>query len=147
MKVQKGTLRPSRVNKTQPKPDKIEELPPAPEWLNDEGKSEWRLQVDQLDRQGLLARTDLSLLASYCNEFSLYQKYSILQENGGDYWETEKGSMGIHPHALLASRHLDKMLAIAREFGFTPAARSRISVPAGHNLEETTIKKLLKKTG
>jgi P27 family predicted phage terminase small subunit len=151
LKAKSGTLRKSRVNNNKPQFGKIEALPLAPEYLDEEGARQWRTLVDQLDRAGMLQKTDLTVLAAYCLEWAMYVKHAKAAMDGSDFYQTlsPEGvptSFQVHPCTILANRALANCLKIASEFGFTPASRSRISVPTPHNQQETTVKKLLKKT-
>lgn len=149
VKAKQGTLRPSRVNRNSPKFD-IGKVPPPPDFLNKVAAAVWVDFADQLHSHGLLQKVDHTLLASYCIEWSLYLKYAQMEDEGHDYFETKNElgvvtSMQIHPYTILADRHLKKCLEISREFGFSPMARTRISIPKDVKAQESPMAGLLKK--
>lgn len=138
-KEKKGTLEKSREKQIAVVVPKIESLPDAPEWLGQHGKKEWAEKTDMLDRMSMLHKTDLGVLAMLCHEFENYVKaeadaakigryYSVEDENGQvKYW-------GIHPAHTQAQQHLKAYIQLCNEFGFSPAARSRISMPTSEKI-------------
>lgn len=81
----------------------------------------------------MLSKLDLALIASYCNEMALYREME-LKVRGNDRAIAIKDTNGtlrkldIVAYQKIAHLALEKALAIAREFGFTPAARTKISM-------------------
>ena len=72
IKQLKGTLRADRQLKDEMKPAKIVDLPYPPEYLNDDGKKEWYNIIKEYHKLGMISKLDLSMLALYCNEISIY---------------------------------------------------------------------------
>lgn len=122
MKVLEGTLRKDRLNPDEPKPEVITIPPPMPPGLSKAGQAQWKKLTLELSKIGLLTTIDLEQLAAYCNEIS-------------GYWEAEKKrkkekSMAkIRAHFDMSQKHLKAAKDLAVQFGFTPASRSKISVP------------------
>ncbi len=52
----------------EPQPDAS--APMCPRWLDAAAKAEWRRLVPQLQSMGVLAKTDLGVLAGYCRQWS-----------------------------------------------------------------------------
>lgn len=137
-KAKKGTLRKCRIVKEKVVPPKIASLPDPPEWLGDFGRLEWKVKVDQLDRMNMLHKTDLGLLAILCLE---WQNYVIAEQNMVDtsrWYEVFKDGQctykGIHPLHTIAQQHLKSYITLCNEFGFSPASRSRISMPTDEKI-------------
>jgi P27 family predicted phage terminase small subunit len=149
IKKQQGTLKSNRVNKNAPAFG-IEPVPDPPAYLTKWGIAEWNRLADQLHRQGLLQKTDWSMLGAACLEWQCYVQHREEQQDVGSYYKIP-GKFGdsVQPHPLHynGNNHLKNYVAICREFGFTPAARSKISVPQDLNKKQSPISSVLKKTG
>lgn len=133
MKILEGTYRKDRTAPNEPKPEVVLIPPQMPDGLNEFGQKEWEKMTLELTKIGLLTTIDSSQLAAYCNEI-------------GNYWECERARRdvivrqdtdeGKEAAALfyknyfdMAQKHLNHARAIAVQFGFTPASRSRINAP------------------
>jgi P27 family predicted phage terminase small subunit len=133
IKKQRGTDQPCRILKDEMQPAPLVEYPLPPDWLTPDGQSEWHNVVSGLHALGMLSKLDLAMVASYCNEMALYREME-LKVRGNDRAIAIKDTNGtlrkldIVAYQKIAHLALDKALAIAREFGFTPAARTKISM-------------------
>ena len=133
MKIIEGTYRKDRTVPNEPTPEVVTIPPPMPDNLNEYGQREWEKMTLELTKIGMLTTIDSSQLAAYCNEM-------------GNYWECEAARRKVRNEDLseeamdaaamffknyfdMAQKHLNHARAIAIQFGFTPAARTRISVP------------------
>lgn len=93
--------------------------PSCPSWLDKEGKAEWKRQVKQLDKQGILQITDRAVLACWCeawSELCAAKKLAAALENLDDRPKLVR----------LKNAAVERLLRIAQHFGFSPAARARI---------------------
>lgn len=136
-KAKKGTLQKCRAtNKPAAAPPAltIQGPPPPPEWLGEFGRKEWLEKTDMLDRLKILHKTDLGLLAMLCREWENYIDAEKKAKEVNRYYETEKGYIGIHPLHTIAQQHLKAYIQLCNEFGFSPASRSRISMPADEKI-------------
>lgn len=147
------------LGKNEPKP--IPKAPKCPSWLDKEAKKEWRRIAPQLEKLGLLTQIDMAALVIYCESWSLYKRAMIfIHENGesrvkyerdedGQIMKDEEGqplikSITVYPEVLRAEKATETIRRFCQEFGFTPAARSRIQVP-GADEPDDDIEKLLSK--
>lgn len=141
-KAKKGTLQKcrSKNNVVPPAALKIEAPPPPPKWLDEFGAQEWRDKTDLLDRLKILHKTDLGLLAMLCREWENYvaaekdaktvnRYYQVVSPKSG-----EVTYIGIHPAHTIAQQHLKAYIQLCNEFGFSPASRSRISMPTDEKI-------------
>ena len=143
IKKLKGTAREGRLLKNEMPVVKIDGLPPAPDWLDEIGKAEWRIIVESLDRVNVLAKTDLALVAIYCNEVSVYiESEKILRSRTRAHLIKDNDGAVIGSRVVayqrIANDSLKKLLSLAAEFGFTPSARTRIGIEKGDKKNATS---------
>ena len=122
IKEMKGTLRPCRVKKNEPRPQG--ELVPTqpPKSLSKRGKELWQYALEQMPPHVITA-VDGALFERWCtlqDQFldvaKVVQSGNLLDENGG------------MSGALRAELQLNSsILTIEKELGFTPASRTKIS--------------------
>ena len=129
LKVLQGNPGKRALPKGEPKPDSGR-LPSAPRWLSDEAKREWKRIAPRLHAVGLLTEVDGLALAMLCEAFAQYMAAKTVVDNEGLLLVSEKGNSYQHPAAGLMTQARGELMKWAREFGMTPAARSRISVQA-----------------
>lgn len=131
IKKLQGTDRADRVLVNEMMPAKLEYAPSAPEWMSDDAKEEWNSACDQLLDLDMLHRVDLGMLAAYCQEMANFIQAtvqlkreghinSIVREDGTVYQQPS-------PWVSIKNSYLKNAQSIARDFGFTPAARTKIS--------------------
>lgn len=101
----------------------------APDFLDDTGKAEWARLVPMLIANRMLTEGDRTALAAYCNAYSRWRKAeAIVAQSASMVFKTPTGYVQQIPHIGIANRYLDTMIKLAAEFGFTPAARSRLHI-------------------
>jgi P27 family predicted phage terminase small subunit len=129
--------RPLNTNEPQPTPD----IPTRPEWLNAEAKREWGRVVPELHRLGLLTVVDRGALARYCQAWGrMVQAEKAIDEKGSTF-ETANGYPQIRPEVTIAQKYSALCARICVEFGFTPSARGRLTIPG--QKEEDPFEKFL----
>lgn len=135
VKVLEGTYRPDRANANEVQPERLAEIPDPPEGLGEWGVREWGIVCRWLHNVGNLASTDLSLIAAYCNEVSNYWEYDAQVKKGAVIPIKNKDGLVIrvqkNPFTALRKDALDAALKLATQFGFTPAARTRLTNGGG----------------
>jgi P27 family predicted phage terminase small subunit len=123
------------LNKAEPQPGVPIEPPPAPEFLSDYARAEWDRVAKELYRLRLLTTVDIAPLAAYCESYAAWRTaVEKLREMaardpvmGALMIKTRHGSVMQNPLFLTMRQAANDMVRYASEFGFTPAARSRIS--------------------
>jgi P27 family predicted phage terminase small subunit len=137
MKIIEGTYRADRVAPNEPKPEVVNIPPPMPDGLNEYGQREWEKMTLELTKIGILTTIDSSQLAAYCNEIGNYWECEKARKEvyatGGSDEELEAAAMFYKNYFDMAQKHLKQARDIAIQFGFTPASRTRISVPKKEN--------------
>lgn len=100
--------------------------PGCPNWLSKEGKAEWRRQVKQLTALGVIGEIDRPLLAAFCEAWSEFVVAVDTLEEVGLTITTEKGYVLPHPLVAIKNAAVERMKALGQQFGFSPAARTRL---------------------
>lgn len=108
-----------------------------PEWLTDEGKAEWERLAGILARSGLLKATDYQMFANYCQAAGevAYLEGQFVKERAY-LVEDPKGRIMVNPAMRILSQRKQELMSIAKEFGFTPSMRARLSVLSTVKKEE-----------
>ena len=117
-----------RLNHGEPRPGARERVPSAPQWLSLEAKKHWRRVAPRLHAAGLLTEVDVVGLAMLCEALAQYVEGKEIAEREGAIAISDQGNVYQHPAIGLMKTARTDVLRWAREFGMTPAARSRISV-------------------
>lgn len=128
LKLLQGTHRPDRAPANEPAPET--QAPSCPSWLHAEAKREWRRLLPELETLGLVAVVDRAALAAYCQAYATWWRMERdLDEHGETQINSRSGLESARPQVGMRDRALAQMKAFLVEFGLTPAARSRVSVP------------------
>ena len=125
LKTMRGTARPCRLNDKEPHPEKLESLAP-PEELHDSERECWNNVITGLQNAGIATVVDISALTAYCKAWCGWIAEIKIIEKEGSVVTGGTGGPIINPHVRIANDYFKQMLAIWREFGMTPSARSRI---------------------
>ena len=83
----------------------------------------------QLSKLNLITHLDRGALATYCGAYALWAESMVQIQKYGAMVKSPTGYPMQSPYLAIANRQAELMMRIASEFGFTPASRSRISVP------------------
>ena len=106
LKLLSGETRPSRINRNEPKPGPVGEVP---DWLSVQGRKEWGRLAPMLERTGVLTEADAESLAEMCEAKAAF-KLRLLDD-------------GRFPTDLWRA-----IAAMEARFGLTPSDRSRLTV-------------------
>lgn len=129
------------LNRKEPRPG-AGKMPSAPRWMSLEAKRQWRRLAPKLYAAGLLTEVDGLGLAMLCEAVGQYVEGKEIVEKEGAIAVSDQGNVYQHPAIGLMKTARAEVLRWAREFGMTPAARSRISVD-GDGSEEQSLADLL----
>lgn len=135
LKARGSWLAKTRESEPKPKAGK----PQRPKWMSEYAKSMWKWMIEQLIDMEVMTLADRNALTSYCQLWGRWRKAEeYLMEHGTSYEYTDKmGNVTYKPYPQVneAKSLSDSILKLSREFGMTPAARSRVQVNAEAEIE------------
>jgi P27 family predicted phage terminase small subunit len=127
IKILTGNPGKRALNKREPRPDPA--VPACPPELGPSAQREWDRLVGDLSKFHLLTNLDRAALAAYCGAYALWAEATEAIQKYGSMVKSPTGYPMQSPYIAIANRQAEIMMRIASEFGFTPASRSRISIP------------------
>lgn len=125
------------LNKREPQPRRV--VPPAPNHLSDEAKVAWARFAPVLAGMGVLTEADTFALERVCEVYvEVRQLQEALRRRGARSYltVTEGGGKMVRafPEVAMLADADRRFRGWLAEFGLTPAARSKVSIPP--NLDE-----------
>jgi P27 family predicted phage terminase small subunit len=113
-----------RLNDGEPQPRAT--TPRCPDHLDAEAKKEWKRLVPVLRRMKVLTEADWMTLANLCQIWSTMVKAQKMLTERGILYKTPNGYIQQSPFFSMVNQCVDTITKLSREFGLTPAARSRM---------------------
>jgi P27 family predicted phage terminase small subunit len=133
LRVLHGT-HPERINRTEPRPAPLPVTEPA--WLSAGAAEKWRELAPHLVSMGVLTAVDVDLLAAYCECYARWRVLAELAANSPPVYVRQThdrggGSATARNPVWQQVRDAEAALRVmAREFGFTPSARTTLHAQA-----------------
>lgn len=135
LKLIEGNRGKRAMNKQEPDPTYLQDLSP-PSWLDDSASQVWSEVAPKLRAARVLTEIDVQLLAMGCISIAQYRravgrtgndlvKAKLVENDDGEIEET---SEQVNPWFIVQSMSFKQAMAVFREFGMSPAARTRIAV-------------------
>ncbi|MDE3017255.1 MAG: phage terminase small subunit P27 family [Pseudomonadota bacterium] len=124
LKIIKGTARPHRINKKEPKPPLV--VPGPPDYLDERAKTKFNAMAEMLARHGVMTELDVSALARYAVVWCRWIDAENEITKRGPVVKTAGGNIIQNPFLPIANKCLLQMAQIESEFGLTPSSRSRV---------------------
>lgn len=106
----------------------VRKLPPVPKHLTPEARKVWRTLGKKLLGYGLLTETDGAVFGMLCTVIADMATIEELRQEKDFVYITDKGNRTPEPLVWIAKSLRSEALALAREFGMTPASRSGIKI-------------------
>jgi P27 family predicted phage terminase small subunit len=141
IKQLKGTIEKSRLIENPMIVQINNEIPEAPEDLNNEAKKIWQITCDELKRNGILATVDFGLIEAYCAELAMYKEAVRQIRKTSPLVKSPSGYPMVSPWQTIRKQSLKAATDLAQLFGVTPSARTRV----GANKPPASKLELLKK--
>ena len=132
LRLIQGNRQKRPLNKSEPKPRG--DLCDPPESLSDAAKVVWHKIITDAPR-GLLKRLDSILLVMYCNAAVIYDDAVLRVAKYGSMTKSPNGVPIQNPYLAVVNKQALIMIKLAQEMGFTPSARSRVTVDPDHDTE------------
>src|ERR1035437_5342154 len=120
------------LNEWEPQPKKVR--PAMPKYLDKIARKEWKRLCPMLERMRVLTEADGIALTNLCVDCSILQQAQESLAKTGLLAKTAKTGM-IHQSPLLniIAVTTDRVTRGLREFGLTPASRTRLSISSAEN--------------
>ena len=116
------------INRNEPKARNV--APKCPDHLDERARKEWRRMVPILQRMKVLTEADGYSLANLCQTYSTLVTAQEKLSEAGILYKAPSGYIMQSPLLAVVNQCIDTITKLSREFGLTPAARSRIIAPA-----------------
>lgn len=129
----------SRINFDEPKPRN--QPPERPPWLSALAAEEWDRVVPDLEAMGTAKTVDAMGLAAYCEAVARLRITSDIVARSGPLLVGRDGLAHKNPAVAQARDASTEVRMWAREFGFTPSARSPLHVE--HTISGLAAERLL----
>lgn len=133
MKIVQGTYRADRSAKDELDFDTVKLLPDPPDYFDAKAREVWIKTTRNLQSSKVLTDVDLDLLASYCHQVSMVEMCAkkIKSTTLLVKFKNKAGAVNEVPNPLIKIYNdaLSNCNRLAQQFGLTPSARTRISVP------------------
>jgi P27 family predicted phage terminase small subunit len=135
LKLLRGNPGRRPINKDEPKPEIPAKPPEPPTWLSAYAVEEWKRVAPEAYALKLLTGLDLAPFAAYCMSYGHWRtaEEALARMASNDpVWhgliaKSKAGTAMENPLVYISRRSAQEMLRCAGEFGFSPAARSRIN--------------------
>ena len=123
----KGTLQPCRTNFNEPIPEGL--LVEPPDYMPEGAKAAWRYALECAPPT-LIRKLDMSVLEIWACAADLYRKAQAgIAKTGLLVKAPNTGVPMQSPYLAIANKQAQIMTKAATEMGFTPASRSRVTLP------------------
>lgn len=135
LKLVEGNRGKRATNKQEPDPTYLQDLT-APAWLPKPAAEVWNELAKPLADAKLLTEVDVPMLAMACVSISQY-RYAVSRTGDAlvktKLEKSEEGALvetgeHINPWAMIQSMTFKQAMVVLREFGMSPAARSRVAI-------------------
>lgn len=130
MRVLEGNASNRPLNKNEPQPKTP--LSDPPESLSDRQKEIWRRALEQAP-QGLLKSIDESVFKVWVIAYDFHDQANSMVNKAGVFMKTKNGVPIQNPWMAVVNRQSLIMMRAAAEMGFTPSARSRVTVESSQS--------------
>jgi P27 family predicted phage terminase small subunit len=135
LKLLRGNPGKRRLNKNEPQPSIPARRPEPPAFLSAYAKEEWERVAPEAFTLRLLSNLDRACFSAYVESYARWrtaeEALALMAANDpvmrGLIVKGKRGTAIENPLVYISRQAVRDMLRFAAEFGFTPAARSRIN--------------------
>lgn len=111
----------AKLNKGEPQ-DEVA-LPQCPDWLDEEGKAEWKRLAPLLKKRGTVSKLARGVLAGLCENWSLFVGAAL---RANEALKDGSDPLKVRRWSITADAAYRAYLRAALEFGLTPASKTRV---------------------
>ena len=122
LKLLRGETRPSRLNRSEPKPRS--NRPRMPLDMAPAATATWRRVMRDMGATGVITSADADVLRAYCESVARYQYAAGMLQQSGPLVRGQRGELVKNPLHQVVRDNVVLVRALARELGLTPAART-----------------------
>lgn len=126
-------------------------IPDVPDWLSGDGQKLWPTFATMLNDMKVLTTADQAALAILCEDFATFIALAKDIQCGGRYQTVMTKSGDVMERKRPVVDDLDstirRCMSHLREFGLTPAARTKVAVTTGDDAADALIKKYMSHAG
>ena len=127
LKILRGNPGRRRLNSDEPSSPLLKRMPPAPGFLDDEGRRVWSAEGRRFIKAGLLTALDLTMFGTWCIWYSKRDLASrAVNQSGIVVRANGVGNPYISPYMSVISMCSKAMHQIEIEFGLSPASRTKV---------------------
>jgi P27 family predicted phage terminase small subunit len=127
LKVMHGERRPSRLNRSAPKPKG--NLPTMPGDMSEQAQVVWKRQLEAMGATGILTAVDSDSLRAYCDAVVRYQQSAPMLESTGPLVRGARGNELVRSPLHQVVRDNAMLIRLfAKDLGFLPSAREGLHV-------------------
>lgn len=138
LKVIEGNRGKRATNAKEPEPDLLANLTP-PAHLQPAAIAVWQQLAPQLRKAQILTELDTPALEMACDAIATFRLACEKTADGKVLMKNaETGNVSLSPWEMVKSMAAKRALAMLREFGATPAARSKVMVDPQGDLFDNT---------
>ena len=117
--------------------------PRCPAWLDPKAKQAWKVIIPELEKLGVLATCDGKALALLCEAFAEWKSAKQAVAKMGPVYPIKNPDGTVkylqqNPYVSIARKSGADLLRLLREFGLTPASRTRIEIATNNGQDEST---------
>lgn len=127
LKILQGNPGKRALNFNEPIPDSG--APDCPDYVKGAAKREWTRVCRELEHMKILASIDRAMLVAYCLAWGTYDDANRDIARNGLIFKLENGYESVRPIVKIRDQAEKRLLTLCREFGFSPASRSKVKVP------------------
>jgi P27 family predicted phage terminase small subunit len=127
----------------EPEPGRLAKLPRCPSWVTGEGRRAWVVLGKELLGAGLLTSADVAAFGALCQQWGIYTAAAERIAHDGVVVKLANGAPVRSPWVGIANGALDRVVVLLREFGGSPAARSRVALAADASPAADDLAKIL----
>ena len=113
--------------------------PICPTWIDEDAKREWRRIVPLLSEHRLLSKVDRTALAVLCQAYAEFKYATKMLRAEGRTVVSSTGYVQQHPYVVIQNKAINVIKTFCTEFGLTPGARGRVTIPKGRGGDDEGI--------